>query len=274
MKLKKLFLGCNLSSIGCPSRELHKYVNHLKVTINSCIENTDLDVHVMYCGVNDKLLHWLKSKPIRLIDVSDFDIFSVLEEHYKDKRLMIARGAWQRVIIPQVCELLGYNDNHVLYTDIDVIFTENMKKPIDINVDKFACVIEGGIAKHYNTGTMIINVPYFDSIYEPFINFCITRNFNFPSFDQGALNQFVNLHQITVLDHFEWNFAPYMHGDPKNSRIVHFHGPKAHMVQMYLDPEYGNKQGLGSVPLGLMGLLNGGDRSIMHEVMDMYNKYL
>lgn len=271
MKLKKLFVGCNLSSVDIHRR--NNYENHLKVTINSCIENTDLSVHVMYCGVNDKLLHWLKSKPIKLIDVSDFDIFSVLEKHYKDKTLLIARGAWQRVIIPQVCELLGYDDNHVLYTDIDVIFTENMKKSIDINVDKFACAREGGNAGHYNTGSMIINVPYFASIYEPFMDFCIKWDFDFPAFDQGALNKFVKLDQITVLDHFEWNFAPYMNGDLKNCRIIHFHGPKASMVEAYLDPEC-DKTDLASIPPSLLPFLNRGERSIMHEVMDMYNKYL
>lgn len=276
MKLKKLFFGCNLSSV-----DVHKsqsYVNHLKVAINSCIANTDLNIHLMYCGSNDKLLDWLKSKPIKLIDISGFDIFNILNNYYEGNQLMIAKGAWQRVIISKVCEQLGYDDKHVLYTDIDVIFTENMRKPINIKVENFACAKEGGVHGHYNTGSMIINVPYFNSIYEPFVDFCIKQNFNFTAYDQGALNEFVGIDQITLLDHFEWNFAPYMHGDLKNCRIVHFHGNKAPTIEMFLDRGHDKfspfPKLLELLPPVLEQLLHKGNNLIMHEVMDMYDKYL
>lgn len=68
MNLKKVFFGYNLDSFL-----LKDYASHIKVAINSCIKNTNLDIYFMYCGDNDnELLDWLKSKPIKLIDVSGF----------------------------------------------------------------------------------------------------------------------------------------------------------------------------------------------------------
>ena len=235
MKLKKVFFGYNLDS-----SLLKDYSGHIKVTINSCIKNTNLDIYFMYCGHNDELLDWLKSKPITLINVSDFDLINMLPNYYENGQLIIARGAWQRLIIPQVCKKLGIADTHVLYTDVDVIFMQNIEKSIDLNIDKFACALQMPNGCNYNTGVMIINVAYLESIYEPVIdlaknNFAKHGDFSCGgAYDQGTLNTFIPKDQITILDNREWNCSPCMHDDYKNSRIIHFHGPKAEHINFYL----------------------------------------
>jgi len=278
MIIKKVFFGCNLNSLDRNNNQ-NDYTNHLKVSLNSCIKNTSLEIHFMYCGRNDELLNWLKSKPIKLIDVSDFPFLRTLPNYYKDNALAIALGTWQRILIPQLCKKLGITDSHVLYTDIDVMFTPNMEKSIDLNIDKFACAMEGGAGPNYNAGVMIINVAYFESIYKPLIDFAknyFQKNGNFNcggAFDQGALNAFVPKDQITILDHHEWNFAPYMHGDFEKSRIIHFHGPKAKHLDFYLKEgtekefKHGNKKNIWS-------LLQLSDKNILSSIMNLYESHL
>ena len=278
MIIKKVFFGCNLNSLDRNNNQ-NDYTNHLKVSINSCIKNTNLDMHLMYCGRNDELLNWLKSKPIKLIDVSDFDLLNILPDYYKKARLKIARGAWQRILIPQVCRQLGVTDTHVLYTDIDVIFTSNIERPINLNIDKFACALQHGRGSIYNTGVMIINVAYLESIYEPLIDFAknhFAKNGDFScggAFDQGVLNAFVPTDQITILDHHEWNFAPHMHGDFEKSRIIHFHGPKANQIDFYLkgsprnEFKHINKK-------NIWPLLQSSDKNILSSIMNLYESHL
>lgn len=272
MILKKVFFGCNLSSLDRSGNQ-NDYANHIKVTINSCIKNTNLDIHFMHCGKNEELFNWLKSKPIKLIDVSDFDLFNILPNYCKGGGLTIARGAWQRMLVPQVCRQLGVADTHVLYTDIDVIFTSNIERPINLNIDKFACALERGAGRLYNTGVMIINTAYFDSIYEPLMDFAKSRNFRFRAFDQGALNAFVPKNRITILDHHEWNFAPHMHGDCKQSRIIHFHGPKANQIDFYLKGGAKKEFNHGH-PDMIWNLLDSSNKNTLSLIIDLYNSHL
>jgi lipopolysaccharide biosynthesis glycosyltransferase len=272
MIVKKVFFGCNLNSLDRNGNQ-NDYANHIKVAINSCIKNTNLDIHFMHCGRNEELLNWLKLKPIKLIDVSDFDLLDILPNYYKGVGLSIARGAWQRALIPQVCRQLGVTDTHVLYTDIDVIFTSNTERPINLNIDKFACALEQGRGSIYNTGVMIINTAYFDSIYEPLIDFAKSRNFGFGAFDQGALNGFVPKNQITILDHHEWNFAPHMHGDCKQSRIIHFHGPKANQIDFYLKGG-ARKEFKHCNATTIWNLLNSSNKNTLSLIIDLYKSHL
>lgn len=202
---------------------------------------------------------------------------NILSNYYKDNRLIVARGAWQRLLIPQVCKKLDITDSHVLYTDTDVIFMPNIEKPIDLNIDKFACALERGkLTAQFNTGVMIINVAYLESIYEPLIGFAKnkfkkTGDFSCGgAFDQGALNAFVGKNQITILDHHEWNFAPYMHGDYKNSRIIHFHGPKAEDINFYL--KGGLKEKFKQKKL--WRFMEASNKKKLSSIFELYESYL
>jgi len=268
MKVKKVFFGYNFESVK-------DYADHIKVAINSCIKNTNLDIYFMYCGRDDELLDWLKSQPIKLIDVSGFSLLNMLANYYENGRLAIARGAWQRLIIPQVCKKLGITDTHVLYTDIDVIFMQNMEKSIDLNIDKFACALQMPSGSVYNTGVMIINIAYFESIYEPLLDsrkryYSKNGNFTVGGYDQVALNAYISKDQITILDHHEWNFAPHMHGDFKNSRIIHFHGPKAEHINFYL--KGGSKEKFRYKSLWPM--MERSNKKNLSSIFELYESYL
>jgi lipopolysaccharide biosynthesis glycosyltransferase len=265
INIKKNFFGFNLDTA-----KISGYEDHIKVAVNSCIENTSLQTYFLYCGHDKELLNWLKSKPITLVDTSSFKLINtLLERNSSNMHLPTAKGAWQRLLIPEVCQKLDIKDKHVLYTDVDVMFTPNMSKPINLNVDKFACAKEGGDSANYNTGTMIINRKYLESIYNSFMDFCIKHSFNFIAFDQGALNAFIHIGHITILDHHEWNLSSYMHAPIENCRIFHFHGPKAIHLKSYL-----SGAGKQQFPEIYWDLLNRSNRSIQKSCLDYHNSFL
>lgn len=266
VNIKKNFFGFNLNTANNKS-----YINHIKVSVNSCIQNTNLDTYFMYCGHNQELLNWLQSKPIKLIDVSNYNFIKVIDNHKwaSNSHLEIARGAWQRLLIPEICRELHITDEHVLYTDIDVMFMSDVSKPINLNVPLFACSREGGSGHVYNTGVMIINLEYFTQIFDPFTNFAVRHNFDFIAFDQGALNAFIDINNITILNHLEWNLNSYMHSPLENCKIFHFHGPKSEHIDMYI-----NNGDISTFPSDYQMLLRRSDSNSLQSVINYFNNFL
>lgn len=263
INVKKNFFGFNLNTSA-------RYGDHVKVSVNSCIQNTDLDTYFMYCGHNEELLNWLQSKPIKLIDVSDYDFIKIINNHKwpSEEHLDVAKGAWQRLLIPEVCSNLHITDEHILYTDIDVMFMSNVCEPMTLNVPRFACSREeGGVV--YNTGVMIINLEYFTQIFDSFTNFAIRQNFDFEAFDQGALNAFININDITILNHLEWNLTSYMHAPLENCKIFHFHGPKAEDIDIYV-----NNGDISAFFEIYQYLLRASDKNSLKSAIRHYNNFL
>ena len=262
--IKKNFFGFNLNTAT-------RYSDHIKVSVNSCIQNTDLDTHFMYCGHNEELLNWLESKPIKLIDVSDYDFIKIISNHKweSDNHLEIAKGAWQRLLIPEVCSNLHITDEHILYTDVDVMFMANVCEPIALDVPRFACSREGGRGNVYNTGVMIMNLEYFKQNYTPIIDFVVQRNFDFPAFDQGALNAYINMIDITILNHLEWNLNSYMNSSLEDCKIFHFHGPKYEHIYKYV-----NGDDIADFPEIYQKLLSKSDKVTLQSVVSYFDTLL
>lgn len=236
MKLTKTFFGFNLDTSS-------HYSDQIKVAINSCLKNTNLEIFFLYCGVKNELYEWLESKNVNLINTSDRNLLTLLKNSQGSSQynLNTALGAWQRIEVPNICKELSIEDEHVLYTDVDVIFNEKFNDPINnLNVNTFACSREGGHAPHYNSGVMIMNTNYLRDTYENFLNHCIKNKFKFVAYDQGALNSFYPTNSITILNHNEWNLNAYMSPNPNSSRIFHFHGPKIREIQLFINNQHHN----------------------------------
>ena len=127
-----------------------------------------------------------------------------------------------------------------LYTDCDVLF-------VNVSIrDLLAELVQlgGGTApagavwsysvehnRKYqtpqNTGIMFINNTAFGAIYDDFVAFGVAHKFGFGSYDQGWINAYsaANPGTSTFL-HVRWNWKVYWGGDPREVKIVHFHGPK------------------------------------------------
>jgi len=234
MKLTKTFFGFNLDTSS-------RYSDQIKVAINSCLKNTNLEIFFLYCGAKNELYEWLESKNVNLINTSDRNLLNLLKnsEGSRQDNINTALGAWQRIEVSNICKELSIEDEHVLYTDVDVIFNQKFNDPINnLNVNTFACSREGGHAPHYNSGVMIMNTNYLRDTYENFLNHCIKNKFKFVAYDQGALNSFYPTNSITILNHNEWNLNAYMTPDPNSSRIFHFHGPKIHEIQLFINNQH------------------------------------
>lgn len=251
--IKRNFFGFNLDTLSTRANT-HGYDDHIKMAINSCLKYTNLETYFMYVGEKNEIYDWLVSKNVNLIDVSERPLLNRLEEaeamtvlHSSGaQKLKIAKGTWLRVEVPHICEELGITDEHVLYTDVDVVFTEKFGDPVvnditDTGIDKFACCHEAGELSHYNAGVMVMNTQYLRDTYDEFLKFVIDNGFDFISFDQGALNAFYKPDTITILDYREWNLPAYMPSPIEDARLIHFHGPKIREIRSYLNGEVSYK---------------------------------
>lgn len=225
-KLKTLFLSANLNTL---TEGTQGHGKHLKAAINSCKKNTDLDIYVLWTGAKNEYYEWLLNK-VNLVDISDAPIHKSvvsipISEFWPEGKRAIGMGAWGRVDIPFVLDKLEIEDEYILYTDLDVIFTEKWD-PEFKEVSNLGACLEGVSENHYNTGVMIINGDFIKSTFESFKKFILDKGIhNFPAWDQSAINEFYH-NDIQKLNPEVWNWTPYRNGSGENARVIHFHGPK------------------------------------------------
>jgi len=229
MQLKTHFLCFNLKSAS------PVYFDHLKIAVNSCKHNTSLKTYCIFTGEKNHIYNWLESRGVILICANKREIvnqITIAGSKCPIFRTHVALGVWLRIEIPNICLEQNIHDSHILYTDVDVLFTEKFKDgTLNESIPKFACAREGDSKAFYNSGVMIINNEYMRKTYDSFISFVYKRgieNFN-RSFDQEALNEFYPISTITRLSRRKWNWTPYMNNGKLTDRyakIIHFHGPK------------------------------------------------
>lgn len=150
--------------------------------------------------------------------------YDELKNHYGNNTT--AYGAFLRVDIPIICEILNIDDEYVLYTDNDVMFISEISEILEKKPDTFMCAGEfTKVARHWdmNSGVMWINWRYLQSTYKDFVEF-IKNNLNkFNVYDQDAYKMFYNS-SIGQLN-YKFNYKPYW-GPFDDIKILHFHGPK------------------------------------------------
>lgn len=192
----------------------------IKGAVNSAIENTTLEPIFIYDGEENALTQWLKEKGVKIINhrVSFYD---EIKNHYDEKLLNIATGAFLRCDIP----IIEKDDEFVLYTDCDVLFLkdfdpEKLKMP-----EYFSCSTQ--FTKHnfidFNTGVMLMNVKKLRESHKDFTDF-IKKNLKILiTFDQTAYQ--IYYHGKNTKLPIIYNHKPYWGIDEK-AIILHFHGSK------------------------------------------------
>ncbi len=188
--------------------------------VTSAQEHTDLEPHFLWDGDEDPLLEDLRSRGVVVVR-HRVTFYDALVEHAETTHpgwLSIASGAFMRTELPLVVD-----DQLVLYTDCDVLFTGPFEAPLTPTY--FACApeFEHGNTRDFNTGVMIMNLPALRATLPDFQAYIRTHLADFKTFDQDAYRLFYGEKADPLPDTFNWK--PYW-GVREDASIVHFHGPK------------------------------------------------
>jgi hypothetical protein len=253
-------------------RDTHRYHTHIEVMVRSAAANTSLEPHMIYCGPpDDPILAFAKSHGVNVIQrqPSILPDLERIKAKFPDYLLGVATGAFLRIDLPIICQDLGFDDQYVLYTDLDVMFlgdipaveTEAFLRPA-----LFSCAPETAQTDWVgmNTGVMVMNVKALLDDYSAFRSFVTSGDTLYyelykedGSFDQSAYQRYYasKWDKLPV----EYNWKPYW-GFNEDALIVHFHGPKILEVRKMMDriPPY--------VPKAV--------KALYHSHPDSYKAYL
>lgn len=225
MSIRKLYISANEAALK--RRDTQK---QLLVTIATCKAYTDLSANLLYFGKETELITQLEDLGVKCI-AHESSFNSVLKRGYGDSYSQFA-GHWLRCDIP----LLESDDDFVLYTDIDVMFTSAFAE-IDIKPKLLACSPEHRIDdfEYFNSGVMVINVPVWRDHHEDFVRSVERRvddGFHYPPHDQRSLNDFAKNRWDWLPNIYNWK--PYW-GSNDEAAIVHFHGVKPDVAAKVLN---------------------------------------
>lgn len=220
-----------------------KFDTHIKVMIRSALANTSLEPHLLYFGDRtNPILAFLEDHGVKVIHHTP-SILPDLERiatKFPDYRLGNATGAFMRIDLPRVCRDLGYGDQFILYTDLDVVFLREIPDAADPSTEPFmrptlfSCAPETSQTdwSNMNSGVMVMNVDSLCEDFPAFKRYLTSGDTLYHVFDQKAYR----LHYTSKWDKLplEYNWKPYW-GFNEDALIVHFHGPKIHQVRAIMD---------------------------------------
>lgn len=194
---------------------------HTKIAVLTASKNTKLRPILMYTGERNNFTRWLENHGVEVRD-STLPYLPMIQRLTDEGRYhMHSVGHWLRTNVT----IEETDDEHVLYTDIDVIF--RCEPQIDQKPKLFAAAPEFRKESwnYFNAGVMLINVPELRNSYQNFESYLRlnieekTVRFH----DQIAYNEFYKgkWDKLPVT----MNWKPYW-GENDRAQIVHFHGPK------------------------------------------------
>lgn len=211
----------------------------IRVAVISAKEHTTLEPHCLYDGERSDLTDWLSAEGVNVhftsVPFRD-ELFSeaVIERNkgsaYSPSN---ACGHFLRVLTADFAD----GDN-ILYTDCDVMFEADPILPETLTVagcPELSRKDWRPDRSSFNSGVMSINVAFFRSIKDQFIEFCRENGFYSPphnSYDQVLLNRYFagRWQELPA----ELNWRP-VQGWNQAAQIIHFHGPKPHRLKAIMD---------------------------------------
>lgn len=216
----KLFLATNSATTKKENIKL------LEKSVISAVKNTNFDIHVLFDGKKEELN--LPSE-VNIIEHRHrcYDTFkNSIRAKDKVNIVTIASGAFLRTEIPFLCNLLGFEDEFVLYTDYDVLFQKADYSELNSIKPKYFAAAPQANKNDYsflNTGAMLMNIKSLLVEDERIVDY-IENNFeNLPEWDQTLYN-ILYKNQIDRLP-LEYNWKTYW-GINHDAKIIHFHGAK------------------------------------------------
>lgn len=224
---------------GINDNGIDYFKNMIKAAVNSCLLNTDLVPHCIYDGNGEhELIQWLIKKNVKIVKhrLTFYELMKEKSQSHKFENTFqfeIAAGAYLRTEIP----LIEYDD-FIFYTDVDVLFLKDVhlenEKPYFFSSCAEIAIIKGKPQFYkgsFNSGAMLMNLKNMRSEHSNFMNFLIEKQFDFNSYDQGALYEYYK-EKWTILDEI-YNWRPFAGINPE-ARVIHFHGPKPDAILDYL----------------------------------------
>jgi lipopolysaccharide biosynthesis glycosyltransferase len=221
----KLFLATNSETIKTDNIKL------LQCSVKSALQNTDLDVYVIFDGKKEELESKLP-KEVNIIEHRHrcYDKFNEC-----GLNMTIASGTFLRTEISYLCSILNIKDEYCLYTDYDVIFQKGDYSDLDnLKPEYFSACPEFNKNdwSYINAGVMLINIKSFHRDDQKILDFINNRlqekKFKNGTFDQTILN-YLYKDKIDKLP-LEYNWKPYW-GVNEGAKIIHFHGAKPNIVE-------------------------------------------
>jgi hypothetical protein len=217
----------------------------IKVAVTSAKQNTGLRPNCIYDGEPTALTAWLEGQGVEMHQSQVpfrkrlFDDDVMERNKGTGYKPASARGFYLPLQIPAVEEV----DEHVLYTDCDVMFLRDLDlaevKPAtvaavpevaDLSAPSPLRVLDG-----FNSGVMVINVPEMRKRL-PDLMRILEKNgyFNFPptgaTYDQGLLNLGLQSAWDALPPTYNWRV---FYGVNPDASVVHWHGPKpAHVIDL------------------------------------------
>lgn len=204
---------------------------HLKLAVLSAKRMTSLIPKIVYHGQRNHFTKWLEDHGVEIFDYQ-LPFTDLIESLARDKRYSRHLvGHWLRTAICHIEK----EDEHVLYTDVDVFFQRSPEVEI-IHPELFSAAPEFRINfwNYFNSGVMVMNVERLREDYHAFESWIRRRleERGFAFMDQNAYNEFYRARWEKLDPLFNWK--PYWGANP-DARIVHFHGPKIDAIESIIN---------------------------------------
>lgn len=268
------------------SKNENVYHDMVKVALLSALKNTLLKpvCLVLHPAQNPTLLRWMKSKGVVVIEhkpawaniINELDEKKILAENQRFSPLYGSASAlistFMRIDIP----ILGFVDDFVLYTDVDVLFLQNLDLSSFGELPRYytASTETIGDNGYMNAGVVLYNVINMRWTYNSFLSHVFSdsnrmNGLHFKEFgpgDQGAYNSFYRFEYTPqIIDGASFNWRPYWKSLPLDGgaiKIVHWHGPKP--------PDYFHYYTHNEAATLFSGILSRCDRTIPTDLCWQY----
>ncbi len=219
----------------------------IKVAVVSAKKNTNLIANCIYDGEQTPLVSWLQAQGV-IIHRSRVPFYDRL---FAPETLQRNQNSWYKAesakgyYLPLQIAQIEREEEHVLFTDCDVMFTQEVDfrlfKPSGLaaapEVADLSSPSPDRVQKYFNSGVMLINVqelrermPVIGRILED------RGYFSFPeigaTYDQGLLNAAFESKWDALPPELNWRV---FYGINPEASIIHWHGPKPpHVSDMLL----------------------------------------
>lgn len=208
-----------------------------QVAVRSARRHTSLEPIFLFDGEPCALTRWMQDHGVRVVHHRT-SMYERLVEHARSsgrkQSVSTGAGAYLRLDIPELCEQLGIEDRHVLYTDCDVMFRRDVAAQLQVLEPEFFAAAPQSDPSNYldmNSGVLWMNVPRLREMLVPFRAYINEHmdTLRKTGYDQAALRAFYGSRRNGS---FAWdrlplelNWKPHW-GRNDRAAIVHFHGPK------------------------------------------------
>ncbi len=220
----------------------------IQVSVITALENTTLEPYCLCDDPPADLAEWLVAQGVTVIPYAS-PLRPAIRKVWSD---ITVCGVFLRLHIPAVAAEMGIDDEHVLYTDYDVMF---MRDPtaglMELRPRLFAAAPEVGFDRvgdlknarrrrgqpSINSGAMVMNLPKLRESYDHFIDWTARKCRISWSHDQTAYNRFYG--RPREFGGVPWDELPFRYNWKPcwglgGGDIIHFHGPKPYRVDEFL----------------------------------------